>query len=140
MRLVSVISAMTVLVYPPAPHTRLKGLDFDRIIYCNIGNPQQLQQKPITFFRQAIPSSLPHPTHITNTRAPPPQVLALVDYPQLIDHPTSPAIFPPDAISRAREILASEPGGTGKRVFFSQTALHAAVVFARFRVSSVLLF
>jgi hypothetical protein len=31
----------------------LSGLDFDRIIYCNIGNPQQLQQKPITFFRQA---------------------------------------------------------------------------------------
>lgn len=29
------------------------GLNFDRIIYCNIGNPQQLQQKPITFFRQA---------------------------------------------------------------------------------------
>jgi len=72
--------------------SRPSGLDFDRIIYCNIGNPQQLQQKPITFFRQ---------------------VLALVDYPQLIEHPSSPAIFPPDAIARAREILAAEPGGTG---------------------------
>lgn len=72
--------------------SRPSGLNFDRIIYCNIGNPQQLQQKPITFFRQ---------------------VLALVDYPQLIDHPSSPAIFPPDAIARARAILTSEPGGTG---------------------------
>jgi hypothetical protein len=43
-------------------------------------------------------------------------VLALVDYPQLIDHPSSPAIFPPDAIARAREILTSEPGGTGSKV------------------------
>ena len=37
------------------------GLDFDRIIYCNIGNPQQLQQKPITFFRQACPPPPPQP-------------------------------------------------------------------------------
>lgn len=29
-----------------------KSLPFDRIINCNIGNPQQLSQKPITFFRQ----------------------------------------------------------------------------------------
>jgi alanine transaminase len=27
-------------------------LPFSEIIYCNIGNPQQLNQKPITFFRQ----------------------------------------------------------------------------------------
>jgi alanine transaminase len=36
--------------------TREKGkqntLPFDDIIYCNIGNPQQLNQKPITFVRQ----------------------------------------------------------------------------------------
>ena len=29
-----------------------KGLAFDAITSCNIGNPQQLGQKPITFFRQ----------------------------------------------------------------------------------------
>ena len=39
------------ILLPPKRHAR-PGLDFDRIIYCNIGNPQQLQQKPITFFRQ----------------------------------------------------------------------------------------
>lgn len=27
------------------------GLPFNDIIYCNIGNPQQLQQKPMTFNR-----------------------------------------------------------------------------------------
>jgi hypothetical protein len=26
--------------------------DFDTVVNCNIGNPQQLQQRPITFFRQ----------------------------------------------------------------------------------------
>ena len=26
--------------------------NFDTVVNCNIGNPQQLQQKPITFFRQ----------------------------------------------------------------------------------------
>ncbi len=28
-----------------------KKLPFDEILFCNIGNPQQLRQKPITFFR-----------------------------------------------------------------------------------------
>jgi alanine transaminase len=27
---------------------------FKKVTYCNIGNPQQLNQKPITFFRQVI--------------------------------------------------------------------------------------
>jgi hypothetical protein len=39
---------------------------FKQVVYCNIGNPQQLGQKPITFFRQ---------------------VLALCEYPQLLDDP-----------------------------------------------------
>ena len=26
--------------------------DFDTVVNCNIGNPQQLEQRPITFFRQ----------------------------------------------------------------------------------------
>lgn len=29
-----------------------KKLGFNEVISCNIGNPQQLEQKPITFFRQ----------------------------------------------------------------------------------------
>ena len=29
-------------------------LPFSEIIHCNIGNPQQLNQKPITFFRQVL--------------------------------------------------------------------------------------
>jgi hypothetical protein len=29
-----------------------KSLPFKKILSCNIGNPQQLGQKPITFFRQ----------------------------------------------------------------------------------------
>lgn len=39
-----------------------KKLPFDQVIYCNIGNPQQLGQVPVTFFRQ---------------------VLAICDYPQV---------------------------------------------------------
>lgn len=37
-------------------------LPFDKILYCNIGNPQQLGQHPVTFYRQ---------------------VLALCDYPEV---------------------------------------------------------
>jgi alanine transaminase len=29
-----------------------KKLPFDEVVFCNIGNPQQLGQKPITFTRQ----------------------------------------------------------------------------------------
>ena len=28
------------------------SLPFQRVVYCNIGNPQQLGQPPITFFRR----------------------------------------------------------------------------------------
>ena len=45
-----------------------KSLPFKMVIMCNIGNPQQLGQKPITFFRQ---------------------VLALCDYPQVRHSPLS---------------------------------------------------
>ena len=31
-----------------------KSLPFDSVIFANIGNPQQLDQKPITFFRQVL--------------------------------------------------------------------------------------
>jgi alanine transaminase len=32
--------------------TQPGSLPFDEIVYCNIGNPQSLGQKPITFFRE----------------------------------------------------------------------------------------
>lgn len=57
---------------------------FQEIVYCNIGNPQQLGQKPITFFRQ---------------------VLALVEYPDLLQDSSAANIFPADARDRARRYL-----------------------------------
>ena len=79
-------------------------MPFDEIIYCNIGNPQQLNQKPITFFRQVGLS--PPPLHL---HFPPCsfsfapfltclpfcsfsltgclKVLALMDYPDLVEMP-----------------------------------------------------
>jgi alanine transaminase len=49
------------------------------IIYCNIGNPQALEQKPLTYVRQ---------------------VLALCQYPDLIERAA--ALFPPDVLETAR--------------------------------------
>ena len=67
-------------------------LPFKKVIYCNIGNPQSLGQKPITFHRQ---------------------VLALMDYPDLIDNPAAASIFPKDVIARAKVLRKSVDGGTG---------------------------
>ncbi|KAI9843655.1 MAG: hypothetical protein M1838_002513, partial [Thelocarpon superellum] len=44
--------------HPPTPPD--DALPFDTVISANIGNPQQLDQKPITFFRQVL-SLLEHP-------------------------------------------------------------------------------
>ncbi|MBW0523602.1 hypothetical protein O181_063317 [Austropuccinia psidii MF-1] len=59
-------------------------LGFDSIINCNIGNPQQLGQKPITFNRQ---------------------VACITEYPELLDKPEAKALFPSDVIERAKSIL-----------------------------------
>jgi alanine transaminase len=58
---------------------------FDKIVFTNIGNPQSVGQKPLTWPRQ---------------------VLALVDLPDHVgvDHPDAHKLFPADAIRRAREI------------------------------------
>jgi len=58
------------------------GLPFDYVTYCNIGNPQKLKQKPLTFIRQ---------------------VLSLMEYPELIEK--APEAFAPDAIARAKRLL-----------------------------------
>ncbi len=63
-----------------------------KIIYCNIGNPQALKQKPITFIRQ---------------------VLSLLEYPGMMDLPETAKIFPADVIKRAKMILEKNPSGTG---------------------------
>lgn len=63
------------------------GLPFDTVIAANIGNPQQLDQKPITFFRQ---------------------VASLLENPQLLDHPdvlTGSLGYKPDVLARAQALL-----------------------------------
>lgn len=63
----------------------LSKYPFDKITYCNIGNPQQLKQKPLSFVRQ---------------------VTALVEYPELIqpeNEPVTKQLFPVDAIERAKQ-------------------------------------
>lgn len=62
------------------------------IIYCNIGNPQALSQKPSTYLRQ---------------------LLSLVEYPALLDDPGASRVFPADVRERARSILRRHPEGTG---------------------------
>lgn len=62
-------------------------LPFDKIISANIGNPQQLDQKPITFFRQ---------------------VLSLLEYPKLLEHEDillNQLGYKQDVIERARWLL-----------------------------------
>ena len=60
------------------------------IIYCNIGNPQALEQKPLTYLRQ---------------------VLALCQYPDLLDR--AGALFPEDVRETARLILKGSRHGLG---------------------------
>ena len=62
---------------------------FDKVISANIGNPQQLDQKPITFFRQ---------------------VLSLVEYPPLLEHEDvllNQLGYKSDVVERARWLLKS---------------------------------
>jgi alanine transaminase len=32
--------------------SKAHGLPFDEVVFCNIGNPQELGQLPVSFFRQ----------------------------------------------------------------------------------------
>ncbi|EPB88721.1 alanine transaminase [Mucor circinelloides 1006PhL] len=62
-------------------------LNFDRVVFCNIGNPQQLNQKPITFFRQ---------------------VASLCENPELLkteNRALVSKLYPADAIARAQVLL-----------------------------------
>jgi aspartate/methionine/tyrosine aminotransferase len=62
------------------------------VILTNTGNPQALGQKPITFMRQ---------------------VLALVNYPELLQQPEAKSLFPADVLQRAQTYVDNIPGGTG---------------------------
>ena len=53
--------------HPPTPPDE-DHLPFDAVISANIGNPQQLDQKPITFFRQVL-SILEYPGLLENEEA-----------------------------------------------------------------------
>lgn len=69
------------------------GLPFDKIVFSNIGNPQQLGQQPLTFYRQ---------------------LLAACQMPELIENPSTAAAFPEDVVARAKKILGPlRPGGVG---------------------------
>jgi aspartate/methionine/tyrosine aminotransferase len=63
-----------------------------KIIYCNIGNPQALKQKPLTYLRQ---------------------VLSLLEYPELLHRPECRRVFPQDLVEKAQQILQKHPIGTG---------------------------
>jgi alanine transaminase len=69
-----------------------------KIIYCNIGNPQALGQKPLSFYRQT---------------------LSLIEYPELLRRSEIGSIYPRDVIERARAFLTRYPFGTGA---YSQSA------------------
>lgn len=82
------------------PSTSSESLPFDAVIPANIGNPQQVDQKPITFFRQ---------------------VLALVENPALLENEEalkSSFGYKQDAIDRAHWLL-KEVGSVGA---YSQSA------------------
>ncbi len=69
-----------------------------KIIYCNIGNPQELKQKPLSYLRQT---------------------LSLLEYPELLNHPDVVKLYPRDIVERVRMILQKHPPGTGA---YSQSA------------------
>ncbi|MFI5144688.1 MAG: aminotransferase class I/II-fold pyridoxal phosphate-dependent enzyme [Ignavibacteria bacterium] len=63
-----------------------------KIIYCNIGNPQALKQKPLTYLRQ---------------------IISLLEYTDLLNNENISKIYPKDIIKRAKKINHNMPHGTG---------------------------
>lgn len=63
-----------------------------KIIYCNIGNPQALKQKPLSYIRQ---------------------IISLLEYPELLHNPEALKNYPSDIIERAKKINHQLPHGTG---------------------------
>ena len=67
-------------------------LPFEKIVPCNIGNPQALGQKPLSFNRQ---------------------VLSLVTNPDMLADGSRKALFPADAGARAEKYTSKIGGGIG---------------------------
>jgi alanine transaminase len=63
-----------------------------KIIYCNIGNPQALKQKPLSYIRQ---------------------IISLIEYPALLSNTDALKTYPKDIIEKAKAILHKLPEGTG---------------------------
>jgi len=63
-----------------------------KIIYCNIGNPQALKQKPLTYIRQ---------------------ILSLMEYPELLNNAEALKMYPKDIAERAKHLHHLIPHGTG---------------------------
>ncbi|KAK3292793.1 pyridoxal phosphate-dependent transferase [Chaetomium fimeti] len=75
--------------YRAALHNGATDLPFNQVISANIGNPQQLDQKPITFFRQVL-SILENPTLLEKSDV-------------LVNH----LGYKPDVLERAKKLLAA---------------------------------
>ena len=69
-----------------------------KIIYCNIGNPQALKQKPMTYVRE---------------------VLSLVEFPELLNSPENLNGYHKDSVEKVKYILSELPEGVGA---YSQSA------------------
>lgn len=76
-------------LYLRAEQLRREGKE---IIFTNVGNPQALGAKPLTFPRQ---------------------VLSLMAAPFLLEHPKVGEMFPADAIARAKKLMTMMNGGIG---------------------------
>lgn len=63
-----------------------------KIIYCNIGNPQALQQKPLSYIRQ---------------------ILSLMENHELLEQEQVNELYPQDIIERAKHLHHLMPHGTG---------------------------
>ena len=85
-------------------------LPFSEIIYCNIGNPQQLNQPPITYFRQVRASCGGAPLSPNARRS---QVLCLAENPSLLSDANALKAFAPDVVERAKSIVADVGSSTG---------------------------
>lgn len=79
---------------------------FEKVVLANIGNPQRLNQKPFTFFRQVGDSEIAQVLRSRDTLFRSclhfVQVMALLDLPELMEHTE---IFPSDAIERAQKYI-----------------------------------
>ncbi|EDO18209.1 hypothetical protein Kpol_543p39 [Vanderwaltozyma polyspora DSM 70294] len=74
------------------------SLPFDKIITANIGNPQQVGQKPLTFIRQVL-SILEYPN--------------ILNDPELLEKLVQLGVYQRDVIERARKMLDSIGGSVG---------------------------